>query len=78
MACYVIQHSSNLGVGHSTVNPTTNSGIDTKWKSQANLVEKLTPSSGVSQTNVSMTQQEKKSVILLEPNSIPQSNQVFH
>lgn len=55
MACYVIQHSSNLVVGHSTVNPTTNSGIDTKWKSQANLVEKLTPSSGVSQTNVSMT-----------------------
>lgn len=48
MACYVIQHSSNLGVGHSTVNPTTNSGIDTKWMSQANLVEKLTPSSGVS------------------------------
>lgn len=48
MPCYVIQHSPNLGVGHSTVNPTTNSGNDTKWKSQTNLVEKLTPSSGIS------------------------------
>lgn len=48
MACYVIQHSSNLGVGNSTVNPTPDSGVEAKRKSQANLVEQLTPSSGIS------------------------------